>query len=391
MREVILIKNGEIALKGLNRKSFENRLIKNIKYRLSDMGKFVIGSSQSTIYIRPQFENCDMDEVSHRISKVFGIAAYSRSLQCDKDYEQIEKLGLEYLKDTLSGAKSFKVVAKRSDKSFFMTSPDICREFGGHILQNHPHLTVDLHSPDVTVMVEIRDYAAYVHADQLKGAGGLPVGTSGRAMLLISGGIDSPVAGYLMARRGIELFAVHFESPPYTSLRAKLKVEKLISKMSHYSGRVYLHTVNFTEIQEKIRDNCREDFLTIIMRRFMMKVAERIALENHCGALITGESVAQVASQTMMSLQCTNIVVEEIPVFRPLIGLDKLDIIDLSKKIDTFETSTLPYEDCCTVFTPKHPKTKPRVSDILREEEKLDVESLIQQAINSVEVKIING
>jgi len=388
MKELILLKSGEIALKGLNRYSFEDKLIQNCKRKLSDLGTFRFYKAQSTLYAEPVSEGIDLDEAVERLRKVFGFAALSRACVVEKDYARIEEAAADYLKDTLMGVKTFKVEAKRSDKSFPMKSPEICRELGGALLARYPHLTVDVQNPQLVVMVEIRDFAAYIHAGQIEGAGGMPVGTSGRAMLLLSGGIDSPVAGYMMAKRGLEIQAIHFAAPPYTSERAKLKVVSLCEKISDYCGRVQLHVVGFTEIQEQIRDHCPEELFTIIMRRYMMKIAERIARKNNCGALITGESMAQVASQTLYAIACTDVACQ-MPVLRPVIGMDKKEIIEISRRIDTFETSILPYEDCCTVFTPKHPRTKPNLEMILKAEGALDEEKLLSAALEQVETIVV--
>jgi thiamine biosynthesis protein ThiI len=384
MKEIILIKNGEIALKGLNRSTFEAVLVKNIKRRIKSLGMWEIVKAQSTIYVIPKSDDIDLDTAVERIGKVFGIAALSRALVCEKDFEDIKSKAPIYLKEQLTSAKTFKVTAKRSDKKFPLNSPEICRELGGVLLQSFPHLEVDVHNPDITVTVEIRDFDAYIHAGQITAAGGMPIGTSGKAMLLISGGIDSPVAGYMMAKRGIELSSIHFVSPPYTSERAKQKVVKLGEELCEWCGKMDMHVVHFTDIQEKIMRGCKEELFTVIMRRFMMRIAERIAENEGCSALITGESVAQVASQTLSALCCTDAVVSR-PVFRPLIGFDKNEIVILSRKIGTFETSTLPYEDCCTVFTPKHPKTQPNIADIEEEEAKLNIEELIEEAVKNTE------
>ncbi|MBQ5321397.1 MAG: tRNA 4-thiouridine(8) synthase ThiI [Oscillospiraceae bacterium] len=390
MKEVILIKDGEIALKGLNRNSFEETLMKNVRRRIKSLGKWNIRKAQSTIYLEPLYEDMDIDEAVERIKKVFGIAAFQRSAAVEKDFDKICEAAVDYLEDELMSARTFKVAAKRSDKSFPYDTPKICAELGGYILERFPHLTVDVHNPDVTVIVEIRDFSAYIHASQIKGAGGMPLSTSGKAMLLLSGGIDSPVAGYLMAKRGVELAAIHFVSPPYTSERAKNKVLELGKELCDWCGRMSVFIIPFTEIQEKIRDNCREEYFTVIMRRFMMRIAEMTAREVGCGALITGESIAQVASQTMEAIACTD-KVAGMPVFRPLIGWDKNDIIEVSRKIGTFETSIQPYEDCCTVFTPKHPKTHPTIEEIEKEEERLEIEELINKAFGAKEKIILRN
>ena len=389
MKEIILVKNGELALKGLNRNSFEDVLIKNIKRRISDLGEFEFTKSQSTIMVDPIYDDVDLDEASDRISRVFGIAAFSRACVCEKDFENIKKSALSYLSDELEDAVTFKVEAKRSDKKFAMKSPEICRELGGFLLSKFHHLKVDVHNPEVVVTVEIRDKYAFVHGKSIKGAGGMPTGTSGRAAILISGGIDSPVAGYMMAKRGIELCAIHFASPPYTSELAEMKVMELLKKVARYSGVITTYVVPFTKIQEAIRDLCCEDYFTIIMRRIMMMISEKMAKEQNCHALITGESVGQVASQTMYALACTDCSVN-MPVFRPCIGMDKEEIIKISRKIDTFQTSIQPYEDCCTVFTPKHPKTRPQLDDVINEEKKItNLEQLIDDAVKNAKKVII--
>ena len=388
MKELILLKCGELALKGLNRRSFEEALMRNCRRRLADLGPFTVRAAQSTLYVEPQSEDIDLDEAMDRLGKVFGVAALTRAAVVEKEFGAVRECAVRYLAPALKAARTFKVEAKRSDKHFPMKSPEICAELGGVLLDAFPHLSVDVHTPDVTVYVEIREVGAYVHVDQIHGAGGLPVGTSGRAMLLISGGIDSPVAGYMMAKRGVEVLAVHFVSPPYTSEHALEKVKTLCKKLVPYCGRIHLAVVPFTELQLAIRDNCPEDVFTVIMRRYMMKIAERIAKDSDCHALITGESVAQVASQTLWALGCTD-VATELPVLRPLIGMDKDEIVKIAYKIDTFETSILPYEDCCTVFTPRHPKTKPRLEYVLEAESRLDGEKLLQDALDRVEyVKI---
>ena len=364
--------------------------MKNCRRRLESLGKFKIYKAQSTIYVEPADERIDLDEAVERLDKVFGVAALCRAAIVKKDFEDIKEKAVVYLAPVLEDARTFKVEAKRSDKTFPMKSPEICMELGGVILDHFPHLKVDVHHPDVTVYVEIRDFAAYIHTDQHPGAGGIPIGTSGSAALLISGGIDSPVAGYMMAKRGLEISAIHFVSPPYTSERAKQKVIDLAQKMCSYCGRIKLHIVPFTEIQEAIRDQCPEDLFTIIMRRYMMKIACRVARLNECEALITGESVGQVASQTIQAIACTNEVCD-MPVLRPVIGMDKDEIVLISRKIDTFETSILPYEDCCTVFTPKHPRTKPQLKFVKYAEEQMDSEQLIQRAIDGIELLSISN
>ena len=386
MKEILLLKDGEIVLKGLNRRQFEDALKKNIRLVLSPLGRFEITSAQSTISVKPLDEGVDLDEACERVGRVFGIVAYSRAAVCEeKTLESVLETAPEYLAKKLRAAKTFKVEAKRSDKRFPYKSPDICRETGGAILSRFPHLRVDVHDPDVTVYVEIRDRAAYIHADAERGAGGIPVGTGGKAVVLISGGIDSPVAAYMMAKRGLKLTAVHFASPPYTSQRAEEKVVKLLQRVSRYSGAMRMYTVPFTKIQEKLRDDCPEELFTIIMRRLMMQISERIARDNDCSALITGESIDQVASQTIGALNCTDEAAEMV-VFRPLIGMDKQEIIDISYKIDTYETSIEPYEDCCTVFTPKHPRTKPQLRFVKLAQEQAGFEPLIEEALQNLKI-----
>ena len=388
MKEIILIKNGELALKGLNRSTFEDILIKNIRKRIKPLGEFEYRKEQLTISVVPMDDYIDMDEVSDRISRVFGIAAYSRALQVEKDMAVILENAPDYLADQLKNAKTFKVEGKRSDKKFPLKSPEISAEVGGAILSKFPHLRVDVKNPDILVTIEIREKFAFIRGNQTKGAGGMPTGTAGKSAILISGGIDSPVAAYMMAKRGLVLNAIHFASPPYTSPQSEEKVHNLLRKVSRYSGNICLFTVGFTEIQEEIRDKCPEDLFTLIMRRFMMRISQRIADKEECKALITGESLGQVASQTLNALACTDAVVE-MPVFRPLIGLDKDEIIKVSRKIDTFDISIEPYEDCCTVFTPKHPKTKPQISIIENAEKALDIEGLINRAIENTTIKNI--
>ncbi len=389
MKEIILIKNGELALKGLNRNVFEDTLIKNLKVALQSCGENTIRKAQSTIYIEPCDDSFDFDEALDRVSKVFGIAAFSRARVCEKDMECILNSAQEYLEETMKKAKTFKVEAKRADKRFPFKSPEISASVGAALLSKFNHLRVDVHNPDVIVTVEVRDYAAYIRAEQLHGAGGLPVGTAGKAAILISGGIDSPVAAWTMAKRGLKLDAIHFASPPYTSPRAEQKVKTLLSKVALYCGTIKLAIVPFTEIQEKIAENCPEEYFTLIMRRMMMRIAEKIASYHKCGALITGESLGQVASQTLPAIGVTD-AVTQMPVLRPLIGSDKEEIIKISRKIDTFETSCLPYEDCCTVFTPKHPKTRPTIALCEEAEASLDIDGLIKSAIQNTKFIFID-
>lgn len=389
MSEIILVKEGEIAIKGLNKRSFEDAMVRNIRRRLSRLGKFEYDRSQSTVVIRPLSEDVDFDEVEDVVSKVFGIAAYCRALVAEKDFEVIAKSAVEYNRDVLETARSFKVNAKRADKNFPMRSPEICAELGGRILDAFPHLVVDVNNPDVIITVEVRQTEAYIHSGNKKGAGGIPVGTSGQAMVLLSGGIDSPVAAYMMAKRGIKLSAIHYVSPPYTSDRARLKVERLCQKLTPWCGDIAFYCVPFTEIQEKLRDNCPEELFTIIMRRLMMEIAQRICEEKQIQALVTGESVGQVASQTIGAIVCTDAACR-MPVFRPVIGMDKSEIVEIARKIDTFDISIEPYEDCCTVFTPKHPKTKPILEEVIAAQNSFDFEPLIQKAVEETEVKRFN-
>lgn len=379
MNEVILIKNGELALKGLNRRTFENILMKNMRYRLADLGRFTFTPAQSTIKIEGG-DGADLEQAVDRLTRVFGIAGFSRALKLPKDFALVLAHSGEYLKEQLLLAETFKVNARRSDKRFPLNSPQICEQLGERLLDEFPHLTVDVHEPDVIVNVEVRDEDIFVHANQIKGAGGMPVGSAGKAALLVSGGIDSPVAGWMMAKRGLELCAVHFASPPYTSERAEQKVHDLLKKVARYSGRIRLYVVPFTEIQERIRETCAEDLFTIIMRRLMVKCAQKIARREDCGALITGESLGQVASQTMGAMACTEDAADML-VFRPLIGMDKDEIIKIANKIETFGISILPFEDCCTVFTPKHPRTRPKLPDVIAEEQKLPCDELIARAV----------
>ncbi len=381
MKEVILIKDGEIVLKGLNKSSFEDALIKNLRQKLEPLGEFSIEKGQSTITVVPEGE-VDMDEVSAAVGKVFGIAAYSRAAMCEKDMKVIKRVANEYLHDELTAAHTFKVEARRSDKQFPKTSPEINADVGGFLLSKYKNLSVDVHSPDLIVTVEVRERHAFVRGNNIKGAGGMPVGTSGRAVMLISGGIDSPVAAYMMQKRGLELVAVHFESPPYTSELAEMKVLDLLKKVAEYGKPITTYLVPFTKIQEAIRDNCPEGYFTLIMRRVMMQISEAIAEKQGCHALITGESMAQVASQTLLALGSTDAVVH-MPVLRPCIGMDKEEIIAVARKIGTYETSIEPYEDCCTVFTPKHPKTRPSLDAVEAAEGKIEnLGELIEEATN---------
>lgn len=389
MKEIILIKNGELALKGLNRHVFEDRMIKTLKSVLYGLGPIEISRSQSTVMITPTGENYPMETALRRVGKVFGIAAYCRAAVAPKDMKEILTLAPVYLKEQLAEVQTFKVEAKRSDKAFPFTSPQISREMGAALLKANNHLSVDVHNPDITVTVEIRDEFAYIRAGQLHGAGGMPVGTAGKAAILISGGIDSPVAAWMMAKRGVELTAIHFASPPYTSERAEQKVKRLLGKVAAYSGSIRVGVVPFTEIQQAIADHCPEDYFTLIMRRMMMRISAKLAKKNGCAALITGESLGQVASQTLPAIVTTDSVTP-MPVFRPLIGMDKEEIVAISRKIDTFETSIEPYEDCCTVFTPKHPKTNPTVELCEQAESAVDFEPMLQRAVENTVFSYIN-
>lgn len=388
MKEIILLKEGELALKGLNRVNFEDKLIKNIKFRFRDLGKFTFTRSQSAVAIEAVNEDVDFEEAVERLKKVFGIVAFSRAAIAEKDIESIKATAKEYLHEQIMSAKTFKVEAKRSDKKFPMTSPEISREVGAHILRNYPHIKVDVHNPDLKITVEIRE-RAYVRGNQIKGIGGMPVGSAGKAAVLMSGGIDSPVAAYMMAKRGVQLTAIHFAAPPYTSTKAEMKVRDLVKKVSEYAGRIYFAIVPFTEIQEKIKDECPEDLFTLIMRRLMMEIATRIANQDECHALITGESLGQVASQTLLALGVTD-EATPLPVFRPCIGMDKHEIISIARQIDTFETSILPYEDCCTVFTPRHPRTRPTLEQVKEAQALVDWESLIEKAVAETRYEPIN-
>ena len=381
--EILLIKNGELALKGLNRRTFEEALMSNLRYRLRHYGEFLIRRAQSTIFIEPKNDYVDMEGAADAVSRVFGIAAFSRARVTEKNIDAIKEAAVAYLGDRLATAKTFKVEAKRADKAFPYKSPEISREVGGYVLSHYHHLKVDVHNPEVLIMVEIRDFGAYVHAQQMPGAGGMPVGTGGKAAIMMSGGIDSPVAAYMMAKRGIQLTGIHFASPPYTSERAEQKVISLMERVGRYAGNMTLHIVPFTRIQEEIQKSCPEDYFTLIMRRFMMRLAQRVARDADCGAIITGESLGQVASQTIPAMAVVD-TLATMPVFRPLIGMDKEEIVVISRKIDTFELSIQPYEDCCTVFTPRHPCTKPKLYKVEEAESVLDVDALVEEALQSV-------
>lgn len=383
MKEILLCKYGEIVLKGANRKYFEDMLCREMKKRAHEYGSFDVYRAQSTIYIEPLNDEADLDGMFAAASKVFGIIAIARAAVCEKNMEAISRTAADYIPKFLEGKKTFKVEAKRSDKTFSLDSMEISREIGGVILDAYPKIRVDVHHPDVTVKVEIREFGAYISAGQFKGAGGMPVGTNGRALLLLSGGIDSPVAGYMMAKRGVRLEALHFESFPYTSERAREKVLELAKIVSEYAGEIKVHVISLTHIQEELVKHCEEDYFTLLLRRYMMTLAERVAKEKGCAALITGESLGQVASQTMQALQVTDAAVQ-LPVFRPCIGMDKEEIVTVARHIGTFETSIQPYEDCCTVFTPKHPRTKPDLEKVLVQENKVDFSALVEEAMETL-------
>ncbi len=381
-KEILLCKYGEIVLKGANRKYFEDMLCRELKKRAKQYGEFDIYRAQSTLYIDPKNDDCDIDGMFESALKVFGIVAIQRCAVCQKNMEDIERVAREYIPAFLEGKKTFKVEAKRSDKAFPLDSMELSREVGGVILGAYPKIRVDVHNPDIVVRVEIREFGAYISAGATKAAGGMPVGTNGKALLLLSGGIDSPVAGYMMAKRGVKVEAIHFESFPYTSERAREKVLELASILAEYAGDVKVHIVSLTHIQEELVKNCEEDYFTLLLRRYMMTIADTVARNMGCSALITGESLGQVASQTMQALTVTDACVD-MPVFRPCIGMDKEEIVTISRKMGAFETSIQPYEDCCTVFTPKHPKTKPELEKVLREENKLDFKALVEEALET--------
>ena len=384
MREIMLLKQGEMVLKGLNRRGFEEKLMGNAKRRLRKYGAFKVYTRQSATYVEPQDESCDFEGAWQAMGKLFGVAGLCRARACPKDKDAIVACAKEYLGDKLRAAKSFKVESKRADKTFPMTSIQLSQHVGGELHDAFPHLTVDVHHPELTVHVEVRDYEAFVHADAEEGAGGLPVGMGGRALSLLSGGIDSPVASWMIAKRGVIVDMIHYYSYPYTSPEAKEKVLDLARLLVPYIGKTCVHVVPFTKIQEELRRSCPEELFTILMRRFMMRIACAVAEKNGIQALVTGESVGQVASQTLEAMACTNVVCT-LPVLRPVVGMDKEEIVRIARKIGTFETSILPYEDCCTVFTPKHPKTRPQVADLEEAEQALDVEVLVDEAVAGIE------
>lgn len=378
MKEIILLKQGEMVLKGANRYKFEDLLLRNIRNAIETLGKATVFSKQSTVFVDFEDENIDMKEAEDRLCRVFGAVGVTRAAVCDYEFGTMLSQAAEYLRPALTFAKTFKVVARRADKTYPKKSPEIAAELGGKLLAEFPNLNVRMKDPEVTVFAEVREHRIFVHTDPKRGAGGLPCGIGGHGLLMLSGGLDSPVAGYMMARRGMKISAVHFESPPYTSERARQKVEKLAKLVSRYSGKMSVFVVQFTDIQEQIRRECKEDLFTLIMRRFMLRIACDIAKKAKAGAIITGESLGQVASQTLEALTVTENAAD-MPVFRPCIGMDKQDIVDIAYRINTFETSIEPYEDCCTVFTPRHPQTKPSLKEVIEEEKKLDIEKMLSE------------
>ncbi|MCL2222314.1 MAG: tRNA 4-thiouridine(8) synthase ThiI [Oscillospiraceae bacterium] len=383
MNDIILLKQGEIILKGLNRREFENKLLDNVRRRLGQVGCFKVYAMQSTVYAEPQ-EDVDMEAALEAARTVFGALSVVRAAACEKDKDKIIETVAAYLGDEINSVQTFKVESKRADKRFPMSSIELSRYVGGEIHNRFPHLKPDMHTPQLVINIEIRDLAAYVHGPATKGAGGLPVGTGGRMVTLLSGGIDSPVASYMMAKRGIQLIPVHFYSHPYTSVKAKDKVLSLAQELTKYCGRLKVELVPFTRISEEIREKCPEGLITVIMRRFMMRIAERIAQDNDCVGLITGDNLGQVASQTAQAIAVAEKCVD-MPVFRPLIAFDKREIVDMARDIGTFETSILPFEDCCTVFTPKRPRTRPKQDEVTLAESKLDIENLVEEALNNRE------
>lgn len=382
---VFIVRAGEVALKGMNKPYFERVLAQRIKKNLNAIGEFDVKRSEGLIFVRT-FESASNEEIIKQISKVFGVASVSPALEVESDIEEIGKAAVIFMKKRIEddGIKTFKVKAKRADKEFPIESPEIGRIIGAKVLIGCKVLKVDVHSPDLLLFVDVRKGKSYIYEQKVSGFGGLPLGTNGKGLVLLSGGIDSPVAAFLMAKRGMLLEAVHFHSYPYTSQRAQQKVEELAEIIAGYAGRFKMHIVNLLPIQEAIVKNCKEEETTILVRRFMMRIAEKIALQTKCMMLITGENLGQVASQTAEALVVTDASVT-LPVMRPLIALDKVDIIEKAKEIETFETSIEPYEDCCTVFLPKHPLTKPKLDRIIKSEEALDVEALIEAALASKE------
>ena len=383
MNDIILLKLGEIVLKGLNRRSFEQKLTANVRRRLAPIGKFRVYCLQSIIYVEGE-DGADMDTAFEALKKVFGVISLTRAAACEKDKDAIAKLAIEYLREDMLRAKSFKVETRRSDKAFPMTSIELSQYVGNALSDAYEDIEVDVHDPELVVHIEVRDLAAYVHAMPVHGAGGLPVGCSGTAVTLLSGGIDSPVSTYMIAKRGVHLIPVHFFSFPYTSKQAKDKVIELGRLLTEYCGKMTMEVVPFTHIQEEIRDKCPEEYFTLIMRRFMMRIAEQIAQRSNAKAIVTGENLGQVASQTMEAMASTQAVMT-LPILQPLIGMDKEEIVERARQIGTFETSILPYEDCCTVFTPRHPRTRPKISEVERAESKLDIDALVAEALEGIE------
>ena len=383
-QEIFLLKLGEVVLKGQNRQSFEDKLLANVRRRVKNCGSFQCSLRQSTIYVEPQGEDCDMEAAWDACRQVFGIAAVARAVPCEKTVDAIVEAARTYLADAFAVAKSFKVESKRADKMFPMNSIQLSQAVGGDLAELFPHVAVDVHNPDLTVFVEIREKYAYVHTPSVPGAGGLPIGMGGRAVSLLSGGIDSPVSSWMMARRGVELEMVHFVSPPYTSQQAQDKVLELARLLTAWTGRLLVHIVPFTEIQEEIRRNCPEEYFTLMMRRFMMRISQAVAKKAGAHALVTGESLGQVASQTMEAMRATT-AVTTLPILRPVVGMDKEEIVRIARRINTFETSILPYEDCCTVFTPRHPRLRPVLGELEAAEAALDVEGLVKAAVDGIE------
>ena len=384
MNDIILVKLGELVLKGLNRRRFEQKLQSNIRRRLEKIGNFKVYCLQSTIYVEGKDETADMDAAMEILGKIFGIVSIVRAAACEKDKDAIVALAKEYLREDMLNAKSFKVESKRSDKAFPMTSIQLSQYVGGELAEAFPDTAVDVHNPELTVHIEVRDLAAYVHAAPVPGAGGMPVGSNGVALTLLSGGIDSPVSTYMIAKRGVRLIPVHFFSFPYTSQQALDKVVELAQELTDYCGRMTIEVVPFTHIQEEMRDKVPEEYFTLVMRRFMMRIATRIAEANGASAIVTGENLGQIASQTMEAMASTQ-AVTKLPVLQPLIGMDKEEIITIARKIGTFDTSILPYEDCCTVFTPRHPRTHPKLSEVEAAESALDIEGLVEEALAGIE------
>lgn len=389
MKEIILAKYGEVALKGQNRPQFEAQLLKTIRKRVAAAGLFEVYKAQSTVYIEPMGEGADVDRAMSLAAGIFGIAVLNRAIITEKDVDVIARDAIGYLAEPLQGARTFKVTGRRADKSFPLTSMQLAAEVGERILEAFPHLSVDVKYPEAEVVIEIRDYAAYIHSGKIEAAGGMPTGTSGRAAVMLSGGIDSPVAAYMMAKRGLQIVGVHFMSPPYTSEQAHDKVVQLAARLSFYTGDFPLLSVPFTDVQVKIHRNCPEPLFTVLMRRSMMRITGMLCGVEHCGAVITGESLAQVASQTLDAIACTD-EATPLPVLRPLIGMDKVEITALARRIGTFETSILPYEDCCTIFTPKHPKTKPKIADVITAEQNGGYFDLEKAAAENYTVKMLH-